>query len=56
MKVPSVRDDVYVPTIGNYLVGGLAEVVGIIGDNPHHVIVKEHKGANYRWEDGIALM
>ncbi len=56
MKVPAVGDDIYVPTISNYFVGGLAKVIGVVGDGPHHILVKEHEGANYRWEGGIAEM
>lgn len=56
MKVPFVSDDIYVPTIGDYFVGGLAKVNGIVGNDPHYVLVEEHKGASYRWEGGIAQM
>jgi len=56
MKVPSAGDDIYVPTMGDYFVGGLAKVIGVTGDDPHHVIVEEHNGGNYRWENGVAQM
>jgi len=56
LKTLSVSDDIYVPTIGDFFVGGLAKVIMVIGDNQHYVAAEEHNGASYRWENGIALM
>jgi len=56
MKAPWVGDDIYVPTIGDFFVGGLAKVIGVVGvvGDDHYVIVEEHEGAIYRWEGSIA--
>jgi len=55
--IPRIGDDIYVPTIADddntYFVGGLAKVVGIVVGQ---VIVEEHDGANYRWENGLDNM
>ena len=57
MKVPCIGDDIYVPTVGNCFVGGLARVTTIIGDDgAHYVFVENHTGITYFWEGSIAPM
>lgn len=49
-KMPAIGYDVYVIDVNGLLIGGLAEVIDVVGG---HIIVKEHGGANYRWENGL---
>jgi len=53
-KIPAVGDEVYIPTLGEYFVGGLAEVGCVLSfeDNTHHLLFKG-LSLNVRWENGI---
>lgn len=53
-KMPSVGDDVYVPTVGEgeYFVGGLARVTGIV----EGYLIVEEQGACWRWKNGLDEM
>lgn len=52
-EIPSIDSDVYVPTIGEYFIGGLAKITGIVEG---YVLVEEHSGASYLWKDGLDNM
>ena len=49
-NIPSVGDDVYIPTVGDFLVGGLAKVIGIVEG---YILTEEHANISYRWENGL---
>ena len=56
IKLPKIGSDVYVPTIQQYLVGGLAKVVGIASEDEKHQILVEEHSASYAWENGIGTI